>query len=105
MTSDRTPPKVFKLTGELDLTRLDELEEIAAAAAEAELAIVDMTEISFLDSTVLNWLVRTRKAVEERKGRFRVVAPQGLVTRLIAIAELEGLIDVFPSHPEAAASN
>jgi anti-anti-sigma factor len=101
MTTDRTPPKVFKLTGELDLARQAELDAIAAAAAEAELAIVDMTEITFLDSTVLKWLLRTKKVVEENQGRLRVVAPNGVVTRLLAIANLEGVIEVFPTHFEA----
>ena len=101
MTTDRTLPKVFKLTGELDLARLAELDAIAAAAAEAELAIVDMTETTFLDTTVINWLLRTKKSLEEKSGRLRVVAPKGLVTRLIAIAELEGVIEVFPTHLEA----
>ena len=101
MTTDRTPPKVFKLIGEVDLARQAELDAIAAAAAEAELAIVDMTEITFLDTTVINWLLRTKRLIEERKGRLRVVAPQGLVTRLIAIAELEGVIEVFPTHLDA----
>ena len=104
MTTDRMPPKVFKLTGELDLARQAELDAIAAAAAEAELAIVDMTEITFIDSTVIDWLVRAKKVVEEKKGRLRVVAPQGLVTRLIAITELEGVIEVFPTHIEAGGS-
>ena len=104
MTTDRTPRKVFKLTGELDLAREAELDAIAAAAAEAELAIVDMTEITFLDTTVITWLLRTKKLLEEKKGRLRVVAPEGLVTRLIAITELEGVIEVFPTHFEAAGS-
>ena len=101
MTTDRTPPKVFKLTGEVDIARQAELDAIAAAAAEAELAIVDLTEVTFLDTTVINWLLRTKKVIEEQKGRLRVVAPKGLVTRLIAITELEGVIEVFPSHLEA----
>ena len=101
MTTDRTPPKVFKLTGELDLARRGELDAIAAAAAEAELAIVDMTEITFIDSTVINWLLSTKKVLEEKKGRLRVVAPNGLVTRLLAITELDGVIEVFPTHLEA----
>ena len=104
MTTDRTPPKVFKLTGELDLARQAEMDAIAAAAAEAELAIVDMTEVTFLDTTVINWLLRTKKLIEERKGRLRVVAHKGVVTRLIGIAELEGVIEVFPTHLEAGGS-
>jgi anti-anti-sigma factor len=95
---------VFKLIGELDLARQAELDAIAAAAAEAELAIVDLTEITFLDTTVINWLVRTKRLLDEKKGRLRVVAPKGLVTRLISIADLEGVIEVFPTHFEAAGS-
>ena len=101
MTTGQTQPKVFKLTGELDMARQAELDAIAAAAAEAELAIVDMTEVTFLDTTVITWLLRTKRALEERDRRLRVVAPQGLVTRLIALAELEGVIEVFPTHLEA----
>lgn len=104
MTTDRILPKVFKLIGEVDLARQAEMDAIAAAAAEAGLAIVDMTEITFVDSTVINWLLRTKKVVEEKNGRLRVVAPKGLVTRLIEIAELEGVIEVFPTHLEAAGS-
>ena len=101
MTTDRTPVRVFKLTGEVDLARQAELDAIAEAAVEAGLAIVDMSEITFVDSTVINWLLRTKKVVEEKNGRLRVVAPKGLVTRLIAITELEGVIEVFPTHLEA----
>lgn len=104
MTTDRTPPTVFKLTGELDLARQAELDAIAAAAAQAELAIVDLSEVTFVDTTVINWLLRTKKLLEEKSSRLRVVAPKGLVTRLIAIAELEGVIEVFPTHIEAAGS-
>ena len=101
MTTGQPIPKVFKLTGEVDIARQAELDAIAAAAADAGLAIVDMTEITFLDSTVINWLLRAKKAVEENQGRLRVVAPKGIVTRLIEITELEDIIEVFPSHLEA----
>ena len=101
MTTDRTPVRVFKLTGEVDLARQAELDAIAEEAVEAGLAIVDMSEITFVDSTVINWLLRTKKVVEEKNGRLRVVAPKGLVTRLIALTELEGVIEVFPTHLEA----
>ena len=104
MAAEQTPPRVFKLTGEVDMARQAELDAIAAAAAEAELAIVDMTEVTFLDTTAINWLLRTKKEIEEKKGRLRVVAAKGLVTRLIALTELEGVIEVFPTHLEAAES-
>ena len=89
-------PKVFKLTGEVDIARQAELEAMAAEAAQAGFAIVDLTETTFVDSTVINWLLRAKKLVEEEKGRLRVVARPGLLTRLIEITELEHIIEVFP---------
>ena len=104
MTAGQTFPSVFKLTGEVDIARQAELDAIAAAAAEARLAIVDLAEVTFVDSTVIDWLLRTKRVIEEKNGRLRVVAPKGLVTRLIAITELEGVIEVFPTQLEAAGS-
>ena len=104
MTSGQTLPSVFKLTGEVDIARQAELDAIAAAATEARLAIVDLTEVTFVDSTVIDWLLRTKRVIEEKKGRLRVVAPEGLVTRLIAITELEDVIEVFPTQLEATCS-
>ena len=101
MTTEYAFPQVFKLVGEVDLARQAELDAIAAAAAEARLAIVDMTEVTFIDSTALSWLVRTKKTLVEGDGWLRVVAPPGVVTRLVSVAGLEELIDVYPTHLEA----
>lgn len=105
MTTGRTFPQVFKLTGEVDLARLGELDAIGAAAAEAMLAIVDMTETTFVDSTVINWLLRTKDMLEEKNGNLRVVAPlDGLFARLVTMTRLEGVIEVVPTLQEAVAS-
>ena len=104
MTTGPTFPQVFKLAGEVDLARQAELDAIGAAAAEARLAIVDMTEITFVDSTVVTWLLRTKEVLEQKNGNLRVVAPQGLVTQLLAMSKLEGVIEVLPTLPEAIAA-
>lgn len=101
MTLDRPVQVMIALKGELDLARRDELERIGAIACDGDLAIVDMTEVTFLDSTVLSWLVRTKQALEQKSGRLRVIAPNGVVTRLVSIAGLEGVIEVFPTQFEA----
>lgn len=103
MTTGHTFPPVFKLTGEMDLARQAELDAIAAAAAEARSAIVDMTEISFVDSTVISWLLRTKEVLQQMNGNLRVVAPQGLLTRLIALTGLDGVIEVLPTLEDALA--
>ena len=103
MTTGHTFPPVFKLTGEVDLARQAELDAIAAAAAEARSAIIDMTEISFVDSTAIKWLLRTKEVLQQVNGNLRVVAPQGLFTRLIALTGLEGVIEVLPTLEDAFA--
>ena len=102
MTTDETLPTVFRLQGEVDLARQAELDAIAAAAAESQVAIVDMTEVTFIDSTVLNWLVHVKQALEQRNGRLRVVALDGVVTRLLSIAGLGEVIEVFPNQLQAS---
>ena len=101
MTLDRPVQVLIALKGELDVARRDELEQMAVIACDGDLAIVDMTEVTFLDSTVLNWLVRTKQALERKSGQLRVIAPNGIVTRLVSIAGLEGVIEVFPTQLEA----
>ena len=76
MAADQKPPRVFKLTGEVDMARQAELDAIAAAVAEAELAIVDMTEVTFVDTTVINWLLRTKKVLEEKTAGFGWLHPR-----------------------------
>ena len=92
---------MFELTGDLDIARLAELDEIAAAVVQLGFSIVDLTEVTFVDSTAINWLLRTKQVVEEKSGRIRVVAPLGMVTRLVSITGLEGIIEVFPTQLEA----
>ena len=95
---------VFRLKGELDIARQAELDAIAAGGCRERGAIVDMTEVTFLDSTVLTWLVRTKQTLEEKNRRLRVVAPGGVVTRLLSIAGLEGAIEVIGTQTEATES-
>ena len=92
MTTGQTFPQVFKLTGEVDLARQAELDEIEAAAAQVEFATVDLTEVTFLDSTALKWLLSIKRALDGKNGRLRLLACSGTVTRVLSLAGLE---DVF----------
>ena len=90
--------------GEVDLARQFELDVIEEAVVEARFAIVDLSEVKFLDSTGLNWLLGVTKTIEAKRGWLRVVAPTGLVSRRVSIAGVEGMIDIFPTQLEAADS-
>lgn len=89
MTTGQTFPQVFKLTGEVDLARQAELDGIEAAATQVKYATVDLTEVSFLDSTALKWLLGIKQALDGKNGRLRLLACPGIVTRLLSLAGLE----------------
>ena len=93
------PPRRMTLSfeGELDLARVDELNratDLALIAQVIELT-VDLTRVTFMDSTVIAWLIRTKEEIEGRKGRMRIVAvPEGGLIRLLAVTGLEDQFNV-----------
>ena len=93
------PPHRITLSfeGELDLARVDELNRATDSMLIARVVelIVDLTRVTFMDSTVIGWLMRTKEEIEGRSGRMRIVAvPEGGLVRLLAVTGLEDQINV-----------
>lgn len=85
---------VFTLAGELDVATAPTLRGAlgeAASDGRHEL-IVDLTGITFLDSTGLGALIGAHKRAQENGGKIRLVAADGQILRLLRIT---GLLDVF----------
>jgi anti-anti-sigma factor len=81
-------PQVFKLSGEIDLHTVGDLEpQLRAWLSETDSPIIDMTDVNFVDSTALNMLVRL--ADEHLPLTLRGVTPP--VKRLFALAGLNEL--------------
>ena len=83
--------------GELDLARVDELNRATDSMLIARVVelIVDLTRVTFMDSTVIGWLMRTKEEIEGRSGRMRIVAvPEGGLVRLLAATGLEDQFNV-----------
>jgi anti-sigma B factor antagonist len=100
-------PTVIAPRGELDLmTSRDlgsRLQEAAGSAATA--AIVDLTQISFVDSTGLGVLLKARERFLRRQVPLLFVdAPGGAFARMLAVAGLEGRIVLHPTREDALRS-
>jgi anti-sigma B factor antagonist len=80
------------LGGELDLVSSPALEQALDAAAEsdAELIIVDLRGLEFMDSTGLHALVKAQHRLEDMGRRFALVRGGDSVQRLF---ELTGVSD------------
>ncbi|MGW6402949.1 anti-sigma factor antagonist [Streptomyces sp. NPDC055134] len=95
---------VVELRGEVDIVTLQDsvalLETVAAGPAAT--VVIDLTRTTFFDCSGLTLLMRTRRRVESRGGRLRVVCNQPLTLRLL---EVTGLLPLFAPAPtvEAAA--
>ncbi|MDH2909146.1 MAG: STAS domain-containing protein [Candidatus Eremiobacteraeota bacterium] len=95
---------VVALSGDLDLEVRDELHWDLAALIEAPVAIVDMTAVSFADTTFVNAVRETTRMRAARMGnatRLRIVGASAIVKRMFTIGHLQTLVDFFGSIPEA----
>lgn len=80
---------VVSAAGELDLATVDALEAAALdALASTEEVALDLRELTFIDSTGLQLLVRL-DAIALAGGRALTLAPSETVARLLALTGLE----------------
>jgi anti-anti-sigma factor len=95
---------VLSLRGEVDIATVALLEERIDAALEGGSQLVlDLTGVSFIDSTGLRLVISTRQRLTE-DGELALVVADGPVTRLLEITGLDGAFPVFATVEEATLS-
>jgi stage II sporulation protein AA (anti-sigma F factor antagonist) len=82
------------LRGEIDLTNRDRVaDEVNGAITNTTTeAVVDLTEVTYLDSTALRFLFALADRLERMQVDLRIVSPAGSITR--RVIELTGLDQV-----------
>ena len=98
------PWVVLTFGGELDMSRSDELEAIAASTFRSERvnAIFDLSDVAFMDSSALRWLLKVQERADQVGGRLRLVAPEeGSLLRLLSLTGLADRFAVFPTRADA----
>ena len=87
-------PVVIRASGELDIATVGSLQTcLESAASNGGPVEVDMTEVTFMDSSGLRALIIEREAADGA-GRGFVVVPSEAVRRLITIAGLSDFIEM-----------
>ncbi|HWO66716.1 MAG TPA: STAS domain-containing protein [Umezawaea sp.] len=99
---------VVTASGELDLDTVPELERHVVAAVEAATActstavvVVDLTPVSYLDSSGLNMLVRCHELARRHRIGLRVAASDRRVLRPIMATSLDRVLDLYRTTAEA----
>jgi stage II sporulation protein AA (anti-sigma F factor antagonist) len=90
---------VVALAGEMDLHREPALAEALQAAAQADKVVVDLREVTFLDSTTLRVLIREHQRRQESGGELLVlVGPQTPMTTFV-VTGLDHVLTIRQADP------
>ena len=93
----------MKLRGEHDLASKERLTEAFAAATTQIGVLVDLSECTFIDSTVIAVLLNAFTEIAERGGRLELVIPPE-ATAVARVAQIAGLAAILPVHQSSAAA-
>ncbi|UBU16960.1 STAS domain-containing protein [Nonomuraea gerenzanensis] len=96
---------VVSLAGEMDVDNVSEVRKClneAAAAPEPRL-VVDLSALTFIDTTGLGVLVRMLASLRDRNGTMALVAPDGQVLRRLRRTNLAPLFPIYDTLSQALA--
>jgi anti-anti-sigma factor len=85
---------VFELHGELDLAAEVEFRRRIDSAGPDGTVVLDLSGLSFMDSTGLRLLLETDTRMRDGGGRCVIVRGSGVVHRVIAQGMLESRLEV-----------
>lgn len=88
--------KLLDVSGELDMATAQQLGKALADAAGTKV-ILDMVDVTFIDSVGLRTLIQARQQFGDES--LHVVAPEGPVRRLLQLTKLEDSFSVSDSLP------
>jgi anti-anti-sigma factor len=96
---------IIAVSGELDLASSPALQEELdrASASDAEMLIIDLRELDFMDSTGLSVLVRAHQRAEEQGRRLAMVKGPQQVQRLLSLTGVADRMTVVDRPEELLA--
>jgi anti-anti-sigma factor len=84
---------VVHLRGEVDITTVGELRDaVEPFLAPDQTVVLDLQEVTFADSALLNALVQARGALTEVGGSLLLRNPSVMARRLLTLGELNDLV-------------
>lgn len=106
-TAASTPQNVLPLDGEIDLHVSPRVAMSLAQMAKKKPAklVVDLSKVSYIDSSGLAVLIEGMQAVEEYGGMFAIAGMQETVRSIFEIARLDQVFRIFPDVDSALAAS
>ena len=99
-------PNVLPLDGEIDLHVSPEVAKSLGSMIEnkPKQLVVDLTKVTYLDSSGLAVLIEGMQNVQKYGGRFRLAGVQEDVKHVFDIARLDQVFEIYPDVDSALAA-
>ncbi len=97
---------VLAVRGEVDVATAPQLRERLNAFAEPGnvTIVVDLTDVSFVDSTALGVLVSGAKRLRKGGGDLKLVVTEPHIAKVLSITGLNEVFEVFATAGEAVSA-
>jgi anti-sigma B factor antagonist len=97
---------LIELSGEVDLYTAPRFKEDLVALVDegATGIVVDLSRVTFIDSTALGVLIGGVKRLAEVDGRLVIVAASKPVVRILSITGLDKVLTIYETRDAALAS-
>jgi anti-sigma B factor antagonist len=93
---------VVRVGGEIDTRTAHRLHEtVTEAAGLASDVIIDLSQVTFVDSSGLGALIVARNTAREGRGSVSLVSPPPVVRRLLGSTRLHDVFAIYDSLDEA----
>ncbi|MFN2527092.1 MAG: STAS domain-containing protein [Candidatus Baltobacteraceae bacterium] len=96
---------VVSFSGELDLSDRDRIVEELRLLTDAQAPLVDLSTVTYLDSTVLGALIGLNKAVAVRGKRLSVLVGSDRILKIFSMTKLNQIFDIYESEEAAMHKN
>ena len=94
----RTPrATILELKGSFDIFERDELRAAVSAVASESFVVVDLTSVTYADSTILAEIVRLHRFLTASGGTLVFVGASSMIRRLLKVTGLDRMLDVRDS--------
>ncbi|MFC5957778.1 STAS domain-containing protein [Streptomyces pratens] len=96
--------RVLHLTGEIDHHTCEPLQQaLNTLTADRPRVVVDMSRVTFMDSSGINTLIVAYENVTAANGWIRIAAPTTPVLRVLQLVRVDDLITCYPDLSQALA--
>jgi anti-sigma B factor antagonist len=97
---------VISLAGDADLYTAPELKEhlLRAIARNGKKIVVDLSRVTFIDSTSLSVLVQGERRLRPAGGRLGLVCSDPSILKIFTITALDRIFPIYGSREEAVAA-